>query len=685
MSDQRPWLPQDGCVLAMSFVTLRRFPDLATMLAPWHPTALETGFSRADGFAGWGQKLPARLAARLAKALHKPFWTLEDGFLRSVGLGKAHCPSVSLIVDDLGMHIDASKPSRLETILVADDLSGYHADADAIAQKITRHRLTKYNHLPDRPAGIAAGRGRRLLLVDQVAGDYSIPGALASAASFGTMLAAALAVPDARVIIRAHPDVTAGRARGFLGGLQADRRISYCDAAVSPHAVLDDIDEIWTISSQLGFDALLRGKAVRCFGVPFYAGYGLTQDQPATPAALQALARRRSALAGRTRPLALADLVAAALLRYALYFDPVRGCRTDADQAIARLIAWRSHAQAWRGTTFCSGMSWHKRAVLRAYCAPPGGAVRFSRPHRQPDRIAVWGTRGEALLGTGGKGVPVIRVEDGFIRSVGLGSTKAFPLSLCFDGSGQYYDATRPSDLETILQTMDFSPQLLERAKNLRAALVAAGVSKYNLTQRQDVPVQAVPAGKLKIVVFGQVPDDESLRLGLGQASTNIGFLANVRASRPDAFIVFKEHPDLIYGKREGKTDMQQARALANEVSIGGDAMQWIDFADEVHVRTSLAGFEALLRHKPVVCHAAPFYAGWGLTQDHVAVARRTRRRSLDELVAAALIVHPVYVHPRLHVTMEAEDALALIVAMRHAGLGGSAGENPARLPPNDQ
>ena len=678
MFDPRPWLPQDGCVLAMPFVTLRRFPDLATMLLPWQITPLETGFLRADGFAGWGQKLPARLAARAAKARRKPFWTLEDGFLRSVGLGKAHCPSVSLIVDDLGVHIDASRPSRLETILVGDDLSFYHADADALAQKISRHRLTKYNHLPDRPAGIAAGRGRRLLLVDQVAGDYSIAGAMASAASFRAMLAAALAMPDARVIIRAHPDVTAGRARGFFGGLADDSRIGYCDAAVSPHAVLDDIDEVWTISSQLGFDALLRGKPVRCFGVPFYAGYGLTQDEPATQGAAQALARRRQALATRKKPLALPDLVAAALLRYALYFDPVRGCRTDADQAIARLIAWRSHAQAWRGVTFCARMSWHKRAVLRAYCAPPGGAVRFSRMRQKPDRIAVWGTRGEALLGNGSPGVPVLRVEDGFIRSVGLGSAKTFPLSLCFDASGQYYDATRPSDLETLLETMDFSPQQLERARNLREALVAAGISKYNLAQRAGGPAPAVAAGLLKIVVFGQVPDDESLRLGLGPTITNLGFLAKVRASRPDAFIVFKEHPDLIIGKRKGKTDMRQARSLANEVSVGGDAMAWIDFADEVHVRTSLAGFEALLRHKTVVCHAAPFYSGWGLTQDHVAISRRSRKRSLDELVAAALIVHPAYVHPRLHVPMEAEDALALVVAMRHASLGRAAVQKSA-------
>jgi capsular polysaccharide export protein len=64
---------------------------------------------------------------------------------------------------------------------------------------------------------------------------------------------------------------------------------------------------------------------------------------------------------------------------------------------------------------------------------------------------------------------------------------------------------------------------------------------------------------------------------------------------------------------------------------------------DAVHVLTSLAGFEALLRGKPVTCYGQPFYAGWGLTADMIPLARRSRRLALDELVAAALILYPVY------------------------------------------
>ena len=59
---------------------------------------------------------------------------------------------------------------------------------------------------------------------------------------------------------------------------------------------------------------------------------------------------------------------------------------------------------------------------------------------------------------------------------------------------------------------------------------------------------------------------------------------------------------------------------------------------------TSLVGFEALLRGIPVVTYGQPFYASWGLTQDHAPLARRTRKLTLDELVVGSLLRYPRYV-----------------------------------------
>ena len=67
------------------------------------------------------------------------------------------------------------------------------------------------------------------------------------------------------------------------------------------------------------------------------------------------------------------------------------------------------------------------------------------------------------------------------------------------------------------------------------------------------------------------------------------------------------------------------------------------DRCDELHTMTSLAGFEALMRGKPVVTYGLPFYAGWGLTEDVQKCERRTRKRTLDELVYMTLIAYPRY------------------------------------------
>ena len=86
------------------------------------------------------------------------------------------------------------------------------------------------------------------------------------------------------------------------------------------------------------------------------------------------------------------------------------------------------------------------------------------------------------------------------------------------------------------------------------------------------------------------------------------------------------------------------------------------------HVLTSLAGFEALLRGLEVWCHGLPFYAGWGLTHDVLSTPRRTRRLTLDELVAGALIAYPTYVHPGSGRFTTAEGALSSLSAWRAGG-----------------
>jgi capsular polysaccharide export protein len=170
------------------------------------------------------------------------------------------------------------------------------------------------------------------------------------------------------------------------------------------------------------------------------------------------------------------------------------------------------------------------------------------------------------------------------------------------------------------------------------------GITKYNTGGA--MPDLGVPPGRRRIFVPGQVEDDRSVRLGGAGIARNVDLLSRVRAAEPDAFIIYKPHPDVDAGHRKGAVADADALGLADRVVRGVSTASLIAEVDEVHTLTSLAGFEALLRGRRVVVYGQPFYAGWGLTEDHAPVAFRTRRLSLEALVAGALILYPRYFDP---------------------------------------
>jgi capsular polysaccharide export protein len=204
-----------------------------------------------------------------------------------------------------------------------------------------------------------------------------------------------------------------------------------------------------------------------------------------------------------------------------------------------------------------------------------------------------------------------------------------------------YYDATCPSELEQILQTTAFGPGMVARAKALRERITALGLTKYNVGaatwQRPETrgPVILVP---------GQVETDASIRFGAPGVRTNAGLLRAVREANPGAYVIYKPHPDVVAGLRRKGIGEDDAYSWCDELLIDVSMAALLNEVDEVHVLTSLAGFEALLRNRRVATYGIPFYAGWGLTQDKVPATRRKRKLSLDELVAGVLILYPAYV-----------------------------------------
>ncbi len=560
--------------------------------------------------------------------------TFEDTFLRSVlaGLGS---PPIGLNIDDIGVHFEGRTPSRLEEILQTTRF-----DADLLARAVRgraflRHYgLSKYNAVP-RGAGPEAGY---ILVIDQVADDASIIGGLADAGSFTQMLAAARAEnPEKRIVIRTHPAVQSGDKRGHFSTDDEDENTVLSSAPMNPWNLLEGATKVYCVSSQMGFEAILAGHRPEVFGVPFYAGWGLSEDRQAVPR--------------RSRKLTVDELFAGAMLVYPFWYNHARRSTCEFEEAAQQLLTQARHHWDGERPVHALGMRlwkrWNIARFLRGVVFEKTDAKAVAKAQASNGQVVVWASGESAGLANicDAAGVPLRRMEDGFIRSSGLGAELTPAASLVLDDRGIYYDPSKPSQLEYLIsQSPDLPDFAAKRAAALRAQILAAGVSKYNL---QGAEVLNFPTDRKIILVPGQVEDDASIKLGAGDVRTNLGLLHAARAAHPKAYIIYKPHPDVLAGLRDGSVDKQKALEFCDRIVEAADVSKLIEASDEIWTMTSLLGFEALLRGKMVTCLGLPFYAGWGLTQDlGPTCARRGRQVTLDQLVHATLIDYPRYHDP---------------------------------------
>jgi capsular polysaccharide export protein len=277
-----------------------------------------------------------RRGAELTRAMDRPLvvWgegeapegalRAEDGFLRSNGLGAQPVPPVSVVLDDLGSYFDPSRESRLER-LIAEAVALPDAELERARQLLARIRalgLSKHNI----PGGVGHLEPGTILVPGEVEDDASVRlGASEVRTNLDLLRRVREAHPDARIVYKPHPDVEA-RLRG--GRVHAAAAREYADGVATgdPARLLGPGVRVWTMTSGLGFEALLRGCEVTTLGAPFYAGWGLTRDLGTIPA-------RRMA-----RP-TLAGLVHAALIGYPRYRDPASGLPCPVEVAVERLAA----------------------------------------------------------------------------------------------------------------------------------------------------------------------------------------------------------------------------------------------------------------------------------------------------------------------------------------------------------
>ncbi|EAI7146193.1 capsular polysaccharide biosynthesis protein [Campylobacter jejuni] len=624
-----------------------------------------------DLFFGWGRKKSGLKAMNLAKKYKAKFILLEDGFIRSLNLGVEDSPSFSMVKDDIGIYYDATMPSKLENLLNACEFKDEEIkQAKKAIELIKKYKISKYNNNLDIPDNYFQKDEKRVLIITQTANDASLEFGLAKDFKTLDMIKDAIKEnPKSTIYIKIHPDVLSGKKQSDLDLNSLPKECILITENFNPIALLEFFDKVYTKTSGMGFEALMQECECICYGMPFYAGWGLTKDKLECKRRMQ----KRS----------LEEVFYAAYILYSEYFNPYLNQKSNIFDTIQTLAKYKDIEKVNSNKLFMLGFTLWKRHFIKPFFKAKDNEIIFLNSIKslvryklkEDDKFFIWGKKYDEntlknLLLVKAKEQnltnftpKVSLVEDGFIRSISLGSDLTRPFSLIVDDKGLYIDPNKPSKLEELLQNEIFDENMLNRAKNIIKILLENRFSKYNGLKHENLKINAKTGQKI-ILIPAQVEDDVSMILG-GFGLSTLDLLKEVRSKNQDAYIIFKPHPDVLSGNRVGLKDETLILEFCDEIVKDCSIDSAIKIADEIHTITSTSGFDALLRAKKVFTYGMPFYAGWGLTKDKYRCERRTRKLSLEELVAGALIAYPRYINPKTKTLCEIEVCLDIMLNLQ--------------------
>lgn len=323
------------------FLNIRRYSLLDSLLC------------RCGIFYGWGRKKSGQEAVVLARKCGTSYVLLEDGFIRSFGLGVDGSPSFSIVKDDIGIYYDATTPSRLERLLdsynfVSDielmrsaksaiwflveyDISKYNNVPLVDDEFLLKYKMTKeiLNQVQDDGVIVQDDKNvKHILIIAQTAGDASLKYGMLDDISTDEIIDAAIEEnPDAKIYLKIHPDVLSGKKKSDIDVYSAKQKCIIIDENVNPISLLKYFDKVYTKTSQMGFEALLVGCKCVCFGMPFYAGWGITDD--------------RAICARRQKKLSVEEVFAGAYLLYTNYYNPYKKRASDIFDTMQTIVEMR--------------------------------------------------------------------------------------------------------------------------------------------------------------------------------------------------------------------------------------------------------------------------------------------------------------------------------------------------------
>jgi len=637
----------------------------------------------------WSYSESDKMAVFLAKVNITPS-RMEDGFIRSFGLGAQHNLPLSYVLDSSGaLYFESKVESGLEKLCNKVSLTNEdNALSKKLISTIKESKLTKYNSVTEDSLKFDL-KNNSVLCIGQVEGDMSLTyGSPVIKTNYGLVKAVKEKFPEVSIYFRPHPDTIKG---GRKGGEELNRISEIAevlDISTPLTELLDKFDSIHTITSLVGFEALLRGQKVYTYGQPFYSSWGLTED-------FFPLERRR-------RKLSIEELFYCTYVIYPQYVNK-RGKKATLESTLEQLNREKvdgnkvlDRIQEERSGQVSKKVAWAFRfgpKVVRESVAKmfPEYDIKFanitSTDNKLPAHVKndilksleeygavdflIWGYLApEGTVRFANRiGANVFRVEDSFIRSVGLGGELDFsgqnllPISIVKDSQSIYYNYNEVSDIELIIKDYSVSPSQKEFAKNCIGRVVDSEITKYNSTVQSGFvyPVNS----KNKVLVLGQVEQDASIKYGTDKKLSLNDLVRIAKAENPDSEIFYKPHPAVLSGSKINKSNPIDVADICTVLGAEVSFIESLKGIDRVYVISSGSGFEALIRGIPVTCFGANFYAGWGVTDDRIEISRRGKQKTVEELFYCFYVLYTRYFDHDTQSLININEAIDIICKTR--------------------
>lgn len=213
---------------------------------------------------------------------NKPLFILEAGFISSVRTLQEYESPISYHVDyNNNIYLFGSENNTITNLLNSDfSLSKKQKeDIQKLIELVISEDISKYNNFTATPN--TKIEKNSILVIDQTLNDYSIYAANANKSTFDYMVKTAIYEnPNSTIYIKIHPEVLIGKRKGNINIQEYNGRknVKILTENLSPNYLFKDMSKVYTVSSTLGFEALLRNKEVHTFGQNFYSGWGCTID-----------------------------------------------------------------------------------------------------------------------------------------------------------------------------------------------------------------------------------------------------------------------------------------------------------------------------------------------------------------------------------------------------------------------